>query len=176
LSRYASEEARAALLHALTSHEPLLRAVAALNTGGAGIPVERARPALVAALRDPRRVVRVSAAFSLVSLGVPTLEGEDGALLETAKADYVARGRFHADDADAQFDLGKFLLLATRYREATETLEHARRLAPGQPVDYFLALADMGQGKVAEARARLRKIPAGDPHAEAARKLLGRLP
>jgi cytochrome c-type biogenesis protein CcmH/NrfG len=96
--------------------------------------------------------------------------------LEAAKADYVARGRFHDDDADTQFDLGKFLLLANRYREAADTLAQARRLAPGQPVDYFLALTDLGQGKVAEARARLQKIPAGDPHAEAARKLLSRIP
>jgi tetratricopeptide (TPR) repeat protein len=150
--------------------------VAALNLGGMGLAAERARPALTQALRDPRRVVRVSAAFSLVSLGVPTLEGEDGALFDTAKADYVARGRFHSDDADAQLDLGKFLLLATRFREASETFELARRLDPSRPLDYFLALSDMGLGRVREARERLRRIPAGDPYAEAARQLLGRLP
>ena len=176
LARYATEEACVAVLDALRSDEPLLRAVAALNLGGMGLAAERARPALTQALRDPRRVVRVSAAFSLVSLGVPTLEGEDGALFETAKADYVARGRFHSDDADAQLDLGKFLLLATRFREASETFELARRLDPRRPLDYFLALSDMGLGRVREARERLRRIPAGDPYAEAARQLLVRLP
>lgn len=176
LARYPSEEARAGLLAALASEEPLLRAVAALNLGGSGLPAERARPGLVKALRDPRRVVRVSAAFSLVSLGVPTLEGEDGALLEAAKADYVARGRFHADDADTQLDLGKFLLLANRYGEAAAALEQSRRLDPGRPLDYFLALTDMGLGRLAEARQRLRRVPPGDPYAAAARKLLERLP
>lgn len=176
LARYASEEARAAVLAALSSEEPLLRAIAALNLGGTGLSAERARPGLVQALRDPRRVVRVSAAFSLVSVGVPTLEGEDGALLEAAKADYVARGRFHADDADAQLDLGKFLLLANRYGEAASALEQTRRLDPGRPLDYFLALTDMGLGRLAEARQRLRHIPPGDPYAGAARKLLERLP
>jgi tetratricopeptide (TPR) repeat protein len=164
------------VLDAIASDEPLLRAVAALNVGGTGLTAERARPALVAALQDSRRVVRVGAAFSLVSLGVPTLDGEDGARLEAAKADYVARGRFHDDDADTQLDLGKFLLLTNRYPEAAETLALARRLAPGLALDYFLALADVGQGKLGEARARLLKIPAGDPNAEAARKLLGKLP
>ena len=175
LARYATEDARAAVLGALESEEPLLRAVAALNVGGTGMGAERAKAPLVKALHDPRRVVRVGAAFSLVSLGVPMLEGENGALLEAAKADYVARGRFHDDDADTQFDLGKFLLFANRYREAAETLELARRLAPNRPLDYFLALADVGQGRLGEARARLQKIPAGDPYAEAARKLLERL-
>jgi predicted CXXCH cytochrome family protein len=176
LARYADEAARRAVLDAIASDEPLLRAVAALNVGGTGLTAERARPALVAALQDSRRVVRVGAAFSLVSLGVPTLDGEDGARLEAAKADYVARGRFHDDDADTQLDLGKFLLLTNRYPEAAETLALARRLAPGLSLDYYLALAEVGQGRLAEARARLRRIPAADPHAEAARKLLGRLP
>jgi predicted CXXCH cytochrome family protein len=176
LARYATEDARAGVLSALASDEPLLRAVAALNLGGTGVTLERARPALVKALHDPRRVVRVGAAFSLVSLGVATLEGEDGALFEAAKADYVARGRFHDDDADTQLDLGKFLLLANRYREAADTLEQARRLSPARPLEYFLALADVGQGRLGEARARLQKIPAGDPYAEAARKLLEKLP
>ncbi len=175
-TRFATEDARAAVLEALRSEEPLLRAVAALNLGGNGFPAERARPALVAALRDPRRVVRASAAFSLVGSGVARLPDEDGERFETAKADYVARGRFHSDDADAQLDLGKFLLLAERFDEARETLELLRRLDATRPLDYLLALSDVGLGRVGEARERLRRIRSGDPFADAARKLLERLP
>jgi predicted CXXCH cytochrome family protein len=175
-TRFATEEARAAVLEALRSDEPLLRAVAALNIGGNGFPAERARPALVAALRDPRRVVRASAAFSLVGSGVARLPGEDGLRFEAAKADYVARARFHSDDADTQLDLGKFLLLAERFDEARDSFELARRLDAARPLDYFLALSDVGLGRTREARERLRRIPAGDPFAEAARKLLMRLP
>jgi predicted CXXCH cytochrome family protein len=176
LARYPTEPARAATIAALRSDEPLIRAVAALNVGGGGLAAERVKPELTAALRDPRRVVRVSAAFSLVSLGVGQLPGEDGARLEAAKADYVARGRFHADDADAQLDLGKFLLLANRFDEARETFELLRRADAARPLDYLLALSDVGLGRVREARERLRRIPSGDPFAEAARKLLERLP
>lgn len=174
LAGYRTHEAQAALLGALASDEPLLRAVAVLNLGGyAGDAAVRA--GLVAALRDARRVVRASAGLSLVGAGVVSLPGEDGARLEAAKADYVARARFHADDAEAQLELGKFLLLSARFAEAQQALLLSRRLDAGRPVDYFLALADVGQGRLPEARERLRRISPADPNAPAARSLLGRL-
>jgi HEAT repeat protein len=175
LTRYRSAPAQAAILRALGSGEPLLRAVAALNLGATGLTRARAQPALVAALRDERRVVRDSAAFSLVGIGVSKLEGEDAGGFENAKADYVARARFHSDDPGTQLDLGKFLLLNNRFQEAASALELSRHLDAAQPVDYFLALCEVGLGHSDEAKQRLGRIPAADPNAEAARLLLGRL-
>jgi predicted CXXCH cytochrome family protein len=175
LARYKSETARAVVLRALRSDEPLLRAVSALNAGGMGLERGVVQAALAGALRDERRVVRDAAALSLVGLGVVRLAGEDGARLEQAKADYVARARFHSDDPPTQLELGKFLLLDQRFREAAEALELSRHLDPAQPVDYFLALSDVGLGRIAEARTRLGGIASADPNAPAARLLLERL-
>jgi tetratricopeptide (TPR) repeat protein len=175
LSRFQSETARQAVLRALGSEETPLRAVAALNLGATGVPRVAAQPALVAALRDERRVVRDAAALSLVGIGISTLEGQDGQRLEAGKADYVARARFHSDDPTTQLDLGKFLLLGNRFQEAVSALELSRHLDPGQPVDYFVALSEVGLGRIDEARKRLEHVSAADPNAEAARLLLGRL-
>ncbi len=175
LSRYKDAAAQRAVLEALQSGEPLLRAVSALNLASAGLKPVDARAALVVALRDPRAVVRTSAAFSLVGLGVSRLDGEDGRRLETAIAAYVERARFHADDHDAQFDLGKFLLLAGRFDDARAAFVQSKRLEPARAVDYFLALADWGAGRGAEARARLTKLPESDPFAEPARQLLSKI-
>lgn len=175
LSRYPDSRARQALLEALRSDEALLRAVAALNLGSTGLERVAAVPALTAALHDSRRVVRVSAAFALVGLGVARLDGEDGEPFEAAKADYVARGRFHSDDAQAQLDLGKFLLLSRQPQAAQQALLQSRRLDPAQPVDYFLGLAEVLGGRRDAGLSRLKGVAAGDPFFEAARAALRRL-
>ena len=87
----------------------------------------------------------------------------------------MARARFHSDDANAQLDLGKFLLLDRRFEDAAEALEQCHRLDPGRSIDYFLALSDVGLGRLAEARARLSRIPAQDAFSEQAQKLLRKL-
>jgi len=172
LARYSDAAAQRAVTQALQSDEPVLRAVSVLNLASSGVAAAVARPALIAALRDARAVVRTSAAFALVGMGVARLEGEDGRRLEAAISAYVDRARFHADDPEAQFDLGKFLLLAGRFAEARAALGQSKRLDAARPIDYFLALADWGEGRGAAARARLEKLPPSDPFAEPARQLL----
>jgi predicted CXXCH cytochrome family protein len=175
LTRYSERRALGAVLEAMASGEPLVRAVAALNVRPPSSDAPSVRSALVKALGDPRRIVRTSAAFSLVGMGVSRLAGEDGRRLEQAKADYVARARYNADDAGAQLDLGKFHLLAGELASARKALSDSLRLDPAQRLDYFFALVDVGEGRVSEARERLKKIKPDDPYAQAAKKLLEKL-
>ena len=135
-----------------------------------------AAPALAGALSDRHRIVRVAAAFALVNAGITSLPGSDGARLEAAKRDYVARAGLLTDDARTQLELGKFLFLDRSYDAAAEAFEQARGLQPDLPGGgYFLALARVGQGRVDEARRLLARLPASDPFAEAGRKLRARL-
>jgi hypothetical protein len=148
--------------------------VAALNAGNHG-PDPATRDSLVRALGDARRVVRTGAAFSLVAMGTNRLEGPDAARFEAAKADYVARARLHEDDAAAQLDLARFLIRDAHYADAERALRASLVLEPAQRLDYYLAVAELGQGRLAEARQRLSRLRSDDPHASDARTLLTRL-
>jgi predicted CXXCH cytochrome family protein len=177
LRRYADAAAVEAAVRALSDPAPIVRAVAGMTLSDASTAARGATPALTAALRDRRTIVRVAAAFALMNGGVRTLPGEHEAPYEAAKAEYVRRAELLADDAGTQLTLGKFLFLDGKFSRASAAFEGALRLQPAQPGGrYFLALARLGEGRAADARALLRQVPSGDPHSEAARALLARLP
>jgi hypothetical protein len=169
LRRFSGARVEAALVDALKADHPLVRAVAALTL--AERPTAPG-PALMPALADRHRIVRMAAAFALMNAGITRLPGADGERLEAAKRDYVARASLLSDDADTQLNLGKFYFLDRRFDAAAEAFEQARALkwdlAGG---GYYLALARVGQGRLAEARTLLAGLPAGDPFADAARRL-----
>jgi predicted CXXCH cytochrome family protein len=177
LRRYEEATAVEAVVRALSDPSPIVRAVAGMTLSDATPAHRKAAPALAAAVRDPRTIVRVAAAFALMNNGVRALPGEDGERYEVAKAEYVRRGAFLADDAPTQVTLGQFLFLDRKFAGASAAFETALRLAPEHPGGrYFLALARLGEGRMAEARTLLREVPARDPQADAARALLARLP
>jgi predicted CXXCH cytochrome family protein len=174
LRRFGGPEAAAALSRALADPAPVVRAVAALTLSERK---EAAADALPGAVRDPRASVRVAAAFALMSRGVRALPGELAAPFAAAKDEYVRRAELLPDDAPTQLELGKFLFLDRRYAQAGAAFAHALRLRGDLPGGrYLLALARVGEGRAADARAALRLVPSGDPHAAQARALLKTLP
>ena len=173
LRRFDGPRVQAALVDALQAEHPLVRAVAALT-----LAERKPAPAaaLTAALGDRHRIVRVAAAFALVNAGIARLPGADGERLEAAKRDYVTRAGLLTDDAETQLNLGKFFFLDRRYDAAAEAFEQARALKPDLAGGgYYLALARVGQGRLAEARTLLARLPASDPFADAGRRLREKL-
>jgi tetratricopeptide (TPR) repeat protein len=151
--------------------------VGALTLSTVPSPSAPALLALRGAVRDGRASVRIAAAFSLMSLGVRELPGDDGPRYKAAKDEYVRRAALLGDDAPTQLELGKFLFLDRDYPRAGSAFEDALRLRVDQPgAQYFLALARLGEGRPAEARNALARVPAGDPYAGAVRELLGKVP
>jgi predicted CXXCH cytochrome family protein len=176
LARFDDARAREAAGRAVASPDALVRAVAVLTVGDLVKDAPAARALLVPALRDAARTVRVGAAFSLAAKGVSVLPGEDGRLLALARDDYVARAAFLSDDPAAQLELGKFHFLGQEFDRAAQAFDATLRLRPDMPGGlYFLGLARIGQGRPQEGRDRLRAVPAGDPHFEAARGVLAKL-
>lgn len=176
LRRYGDPAALEALARALTDPSPVVRAVAALTLSElpAGGPAPRG---LASGVRDARRIVRVAAAFALMNKGVRELPGEDGRLYDEAKAEYVARAALLEDDAPSQLNLGKFLFLDRQAARAAVAFEDALRLRPDLPGGhYFLALARLGEGRPADARRHLARVPPADPFAAPAGRLLEKLP
>jgi predicted CXXCH cytochrome family protein len=176
LRRYREPAALEALARALADSSPVVRAVAALTVSD--LPREVSTPSgLPAGVRDPRRIVRVAAAFALLNKGVRELPGEDGRRYDQAKAEYVARAALLPDDATSQLNLGKFLFLDRQVARAAVAFEDALRLrADLAGGHYFLALARLAEGRPADARRHLAKVPPADPYAAPARRLLEKLP
>ena len=82
----------------------------------------------------------------------------------------------YEDDPGFDRDLGVVQLLGGDFTRAAEVLEISLRLAPGQPsVRFVLALARLGQGRVAEARSLLERVQPTDPSYAAARRRLALL-
>ncbi len=167
-----------ALLRALASKEPIVRAIAAPQFSHLGPQkAESARPFLVSALADDRATVRLGAAFSLVSLGVQLLDGEDGARFEAAKQIYVTRANTSPDHAPTQLQLGKFYLLNRDLPSAAGAFEASLKLNPEQKdAVYYRAIARLGEGKIDEARKLLAQVNRESELYASARALLGALP
>lgn len=92
-------------------------------------------------------------------------------------ADHAARARFLNDDSTAQLDLGKMYFLAGDWKSAETSVRDALRLDPKAPGgNYFLGLATLGQGRVAEGKALLRSVDRKDPHRKDAETILAKLP
>jgi hypothetical protein len=149
-----------ALLRALGSKEPLVRAIAAPQFARLGPErVETVKPFLVSALSDERATVRMGAAFSLLSLGVQRLEGEDDARFDAAKKIYVTRAETSPDHAPTQLQLGKFHLLNRDLASAAQALEASLRLDPDQEdAAYYRAIAALGRGRRDDARHFLEEV------------------
>jgi cytochrome c554/c'-like protein len=169
--------AEAALAASAASEHAVIRLTAVLGFGEPGFSRSVAIPVLTHALADARRVVRVGAAVSLANLNATDLQGDDARRFDAAKQDYVTRGTLLADDPTALLDVGKFQLLSRDADAAARTLEASLRLdGTLQGSRYFLALARLAQGRVADARDLLLRIPKDDAYAAIAAKLLATLP
>jgi predicted CXXCH cytochrome family protein len=136
------------------------------------------REALERGLIDPKRTIRMASALGLLNAG----GGGDAPphlvpALNAAFADHASRARFLNEMPAAQLDLGKLYFLAGRFRDAENSVRDALRLEPtiaGGP--YFLGLATLGQGRVTEGTALLRKVHKNDPHRKDADAVLAKLP
>jgi len=154
-----------------------MKLTAVLGLGEGGFPPADTTPILINALGDRNRTVRVGAALSLMNSRVTKLDGQAGVLFEEAKRDYVSRALLLSDDARVLLDVGKFHLMNKDAPSAIRTLEASLRLDMSLHASrYFLALAVLAEGRTAEARALLIRIPKGDAYAEAAQRLLATLP
>jgi len=157
---------------ALADSAPLVRAVAALRMSPSAADRDAAASALVKALGDRTVTVQVAAAVALVGLGVQGLSGEDAVRFERAKAIFRARAELNADDAEQQLGAGRFYLLTGDPVTAVTSLRTSLKLDPEIPARYFLAYGLAQQGKMEEARAILKAIPAGDSQYARAQALL----
>lgn len=174
---YPGPAAETALAASAASEHPIVRLTAVQGLGAPGFSTSVAIPVLTRALADARRVVRVGAVVSLTNLGVTSLSGDDARRFEEAKRDYLTRRDFLADDASALLDVGKFQLLNRDADASAATLESSLRLQGTlQGSRYFLAMARIAQGRLAEARELLSQIPKNDAYAADAAKLLATLP
>ena len=165
------------LVGAAKDEHPLVRATAALKLGDRGQPNrDTAVMVLGSAVADDRRIVRMNAAISLLNLGVQKLAGEAGRRFEEAKADHIARGAFHADDAPQLANLGRFHVLAGDGSAAAEAFENSYKLNPDQPgIKFFMAVTRVSQSRPEDAKQFLEEVDEDDPFAEEAQDLLRKL-
>jgi hypothetical protein len=163
------------LLDALRSKHPAIRTAAVLSLADRGRdPVVRVN--LEAAVLDPRRSVRMGATMGLVNAGARDLTGPPRLAFDQGKREHQNRAAFMNDDANAQIEIGKLLILSGDFTDAAKALEAGRLLDPNVPgASYFLALARLGEGRDEEALRLLRGIPRNDPHRPAADAVLKRL-
>ena len=177
LRRFPGARAETFLSAAVSSEHPAIRLSAVLGLGEGGFPAPSIAPILVNALGDKHRTVRVGAALSLMNARVTQLEGAAGALFEEAKRDYISRAALLSDDARVLLDVGKFHLMNKDGAAAIGTLETSLRLDTRLHASrYFLALAVLTQGRTADARTLLTRIPKSDAYFDAAQRLLATLP
>ena len=165
------------LVGAAKDEHPLVRATAALKLGNRGRPNrDTAVMVLGSAVGDDKRIVRMNAAISLLNLGVRKLAGEAGRRFEEAKADHIARGAFHTDDAPQLINLGRFHVLAGDGGAAAEAFEYSYKLNPDQPgINFFMAVTRVSQSRPDEAKKFLEQVDEDDPFAAEAQDLLRRL-
>jgi predicted CXXCH cytochrome family protein len=177
LRNYPEPASTDALLSAVRSGHPALRLVALLSLADqARDPAVRG--AMEAALTDTRRTVRMAAALGLLNAGLSSRpSGEFAEALASAMNDHARRALFLSEDPGAQLDLGKMFFLAGRFSNAESSVRAAMRLNPRiVGGTYFLGLATLGQGRVAEGAALLRRVDRRDPHRKDAEAVLAKLP
>lgn len=176
LREFNDPAATTALLKASADAHPAVRLSAMLSLTDQGRRPE-IRDAMLRGLQDARRTVRMASALGLLNAGSGlSLSPNVAGALETAMKDHATRARFLNEIPSAQLDLGKMYFLAGRWKDAEASMRDALRLDPkiagGQ---YFLGLATIGQGKVAEGAAVLRKVDRNDPHRNDAEAVLAKL-
>jgi hypothetical protein len=166
-----------ALLTATTDAHPAIRLAGFLGLAERGGD-PAVRTVLERGVRDERRTVRMAAALGLLNAGVGrALPPSLAPAIKAALDDHEGRARFLNEIPSAQLDLGKMQFLAGNWKEAEASVRDALRLDPkiagGQ---YFLGLATLGQGRVAEGAALLRGVDRKDPHRQDADAVLAKLP
>jgi tetratricopeptide (TPR) repeat protein len=148
----------AALVAALGSTHGVERMVAASSLRSPG-----ARPAVLRALDDPRRAVRIAALISLANTPGSLAPAERRAFARVAR-EFAGRARLHEDDAPIQADYGLVQLLAGDLGQAARALEISLGLDPDlAKASLLLGLARVEQGRLAEARSLLERVPPSDP-------------
>ena len=165
------------LLEGAREAHPALRTVAMLSLAERGRD-PGVRTAMEKALGDVRRTVRMAGAVGLLNAGLASpLPPASSEALQAAMREHANRARFLNEDPGAQLELGKMYFLAGQWRSAETSLRDALKLdskvAGGH---YFLGLATLGQGRVADARALLRSVDRKDPHRKDAEAVLAKLP
>ena len=177
LRNYETSAATAALLSAASEAHPAIRLAALLSLTDQGRN-PAVRGVMEAALKDARRTVRMASALGLLNVGRASLLADGlSEALAGALHDHAGRARFLSEDPTAQLDLGKMFFLAGNWKDAESSVRDALRLDPQLAGGlYFLGLATLGQGRVAEGKALLRSVAPKDPHRKDAEAVLAKLP
>jgi tetratricopeptide (TPR) repeat protein len=177
LRGYTDAAATGALLAGAQASHPMIRVAALLSLTDQG-RIDAVRAAMERGLSDERRTVRMAAALGLLNAGVRPA-GEDAVSrgLLAAMGEHATRAAFLRDDPVTQLDLGKMFFLAGDWKRAETSVKDALGLDPRTPgANYFLGLATLGQGRLAEAKAILRSVDRKDPHRKDAETVLAKLP
>ena len=174
LRHFSEKASTTALLRASRETHPAIRLAAALSL------TERVKNpdvlrVMEAGLGDARRTIRMASALGVLSAGLAAPSARPD-LLRSAMDDHAARARFLSEDADSQMDLGKMFFLARDWTSAERAMRDALQLNPGFPGGhYFLGLATLGQGRLAESQDLLRAVAPTDPHRKDAEAVLAKL-
>lgn len=177
LRDHADPAALRSLLSATSDAHPAIRLA-----GFLGLVDRVDRPGVRAVMErgigDGTRTVRMAAALGLLNGGIGrAVPPELAPALKMALSDHESRARFLNEVPSAQLDLGKMHFLAGNWKNAEAAIRDALRLDPkiagGQ---YFLGLATLGQGRIAEGAALLRRVDRKDPHRRDAEAVLAKLP
>lgn len=171
LGRFSGDEARAALIAARTSHEPLLRLGVAQGASGLA-PAERL-DVLRPLLADPLLAIRTEATRSLVGLP-PELIQSARATLEPAYRELLATEKLNADRPEGQLRIARVHESLGSWPAATAALEEALRLDP-RFVPALVNLADVRRatGDDTEGERLLRRALGIDPSSAEAWHALG---
>ncbi len=176
LRGYPEAAATTALLAGAQASHPMIRLAALLSLTDQG-RIAAVRTALERGLSDERRTVRMASALGLLNAGVRP-KGDDPVSrgLVAAMSEHATRAAFLRDDPVTQLDLGKMFFLAGDWKGAEASVRDALGLDPKTPgANYFLGLATLGQGRVAEAKTILRSVDRKDPHRKDAETVLAKL-
>jgi hypothetical protein len=176
LRAYDDPAAIDALISASSGSHPAIRVAALLSLTNRG-RAPGVRAAMEHGLRDERRTVRMAATLGLLNTGLrPSGDDALSRALTASMRDHAVRADFLRDDATTQLDLGKMYFLAGDWKSAESSVRDALRLEPKLPgATYFLGLATIGQGRVAEGKALLRAVDRKDPHRKEAETVLAKL-
>ena len=178
LRHYSQPAAVVALLAAARAGDPAVRAAAIASLGDAedaGRP-GATRTAVIGALSDRRRAVRIAALVSLINGRGSALAPPDAERLQSVGHEFAALSSLYDDDPGFDRDLGLVYFVGADFDRAAAMLQLALRLDPqGPSTAFLLALARLGQGQTAEARALLEQVSPSDPSYGPARKRLEQL-
>jgi uncharacterized protein HemY len=163
-----------AMIRALADESPLVRSSAA--RGLHGYADEAAVAALKPLLADEYRLVRIHAAAALARLPASVLSEAERLSFLVAASEFKEAMRARGDDAEAQHDLGHFLLDQGDWEGATAAFERSLSMRPDRLETLVSAAAACYRGgDEAGAEDYLRRAIAVAPESNAPRRNLGLL-